>query len=700
MQYKYHHFFASPITMAIVAIAVVVCTMVSNAQSKPPQTLNNAIGSPRGIYVVCGMDIPFPSAAVQSYIVERRPVNQGVAWQEYAELRAPSNLPEFRTRLQEALRDAPEPVSFTAIPTEELWKRAERWKVMDSLGMWQSSMPVRRALGTALLDSIVPRMVAYQYRISAKTATGRTTPIISNDAIYPLQPNFEPLRYSARQGEPNIITVTWSASRNIGSERQVPRSFFALRREAWKGGFVKIPVERSAHSSKDSLFYILRDTSVQEGALYQYCLVPFDMVGNIGTASDTVLAAAFDMRRLPLPDSIVIDNASIIGDVGLRLRWRLLYPENVAAIEIWRGTALNGTFQKIATVHPTQQHFTDHTPSPMQEYWYYLVARGVMGDVFPNSVRIPALFSNPQPPLPPRIIEAIGTPQGVRFAIRSPEPIRNFRVFRRDERGEFTLISPAIPVQDSLTIFEDTSSVLSGAKAYSYIIRSESLSFVESRNSDTVIVRPAKPVSAPLAPLLVRAIPTRTNRDSSAKPAIRLLWTEAEEEPANLFGYRIWRREANSSVSLAIVQDSLNAEVNLFIDSTITSGKLYEYAVQSIGFLNNVTSPLSMRAQASVLNPSFTVVVPQGLRASPDKGGSIRIQWDELIQYNSLTKLKLYRYERGEKPKMIAILEPQSQEYIDTTAQNKRLYFYYLIAVGKEQNESKPSTEVSIRIVK
>lgn len=133
----------------VLAFTVILLPFTVEAQTKlstPTQSI--AVGAPRGIYIVCGTDIPFPSGKIQAYIVERRPVNQGVAWQEYAELRAPSNLAEFRSRLQVSLRDVPEPIALEKIPTEELWKRAERFGTMDSLGVWQSFMPIRRALGT------------------------------------------------------------------------------------------------------------------------------------------------------------------------------------------------------------------------------------------------------------------------------------------------------------------------------------------------------------------------------------------------------------------------------------------------------------------------------------------------------------------------------------------------------------------------
>jgi hypothetical protein len=683
----------------MLVFALILSPRIVQAQVKPSVPIQSiTVGAPRGIYVVCGTDIPFPSGKIQAYIVERRPVNQGVAWQEYAELRAPSNLAEFRARLQVSLRDVPEQIALEKIPTEELWKRAERFGTMDSLGVWQSFMPIRRAFGVAILDSTAPRMIAYQYRISAQTPKEKTVLVQSNDVLYPPEPNFEALRFSSRRGEANVITISWAAAKDARSERQAPRLFFTMRREAWKGDFTKITVERSVRSNKDSVFLTLRDTSVRDGALYQYCILPFDAVGNVGTASDTVVAAAFDMRRLPVPDSIVVDNATADKDVGLRIRWRMQYPANVAAIEIWRGTSFDGTFQKVATVSPNQRKYIDHTPTPMQEYWYYLVARGVMGETFPPSARIPGLFANAQPPLPPQIIEALGTAKGVRLVMRTPEPIRNFRVYRRNDKGEFSIASDALSARDSITVFEDTSAVLSGAKTYSYTVRSESLSYVESRNSDTVLVRPAKPVSAPLAPTFLQAIADkRYGRDSLTKPSIRLIWTDSDEEPVNLYGYRILRREASGSAPLTIFKDSLSAETNVFTDTTVTPDVLYEYAVQSLGFLNGETSPLSMRAQANVPKPNIKPLAPQGLHAFPDAEGAVRISWDMVLQRKPLLQLKLFRYERGKEPVQVAALEPQAQEYVDTSLDGGVLYFYFLTTLSNDKTESERSPEVGIR---
>lgn len=104
-----------------------------------------------------------------------------------------------------------------------------------------------------------------------------------------------------------------------------------------------------------------------------------------------------------------------------------------------------------------------------------------------------------------------------------------------------------------------------------------------------------------------------------------------------------------------------------------------------------------MSAQAKVPKPSIKPLVPQGLRAFPDAEGAVRISWDIVLQRKPLLQLKLFRYERGKEPVQVAALEPQIQEYVDTSLESGVLYFYFLTAIGNDKTESERSPEVGIR---
>jgi hypothetical protein len=104
-----------------------------------------------------------------------------------------------------------------------------------------------------------------------------------------------------------------------------------------------------------------------------------------------------------------------------------------------------------------------------------------------------------------------------------------------------------------------------------------------------------------------------------------------------------------------------------------------------------------MSAQAKVPKPSTKPIAPQGLFASTDAEGAIRISWDIMLQRNSLLQLKLFRYERGKEPVQVAALEPQIQEYVDTSLESGVLYFYFLTAIGNDKTVSERSPEVGIR---
>jgi len=140
---------------------------------------------------------------------------------------------------------------------------------------------------------------------------------------------------------------------------------------------------------------------------------------------------------------------------------------------------------------------------------------------------------------------------------------------------------------------------------------------------------------------------------------------------------------------------SLTGGVNLINSNgstTFTEFGIYEYAVQAFGMFE---SESALSASVQVEYKKLPPAPPADVRAIPTTEG-VRITWGEVVQ-ERLTGYKLYRYERGKTPTVLATLKPDEQTFLDTSAKKGTLYFYFVTSVAKT-DESVPSEEVGLRL--
>lgn len=167
-------------------------------------------------------------------------------------------------------------------------------------------------------------------------------------------------------------------------------------------------------------------------------------------------------------------------------------------------------------------------------------------------------------------------------------------------------------------------------------------------------------------------------------------------EDPTISGYQIFRKflPKNSVNEFKPVIDSiLSPKQNNYVDVSSKEYGNYEYAVKVYNIFGK-ESELSTPIIVAIL--SEPVLVPSGISAISINEG-IKITW----QISSLSKIKefvLYRYARGEEPKKIStIASDKPLEFIDTSAADSNLYFYFLKSVSDLNIESDPSEEVGIR---
>jgi hypothetical protein len=667
------------------------------------------------------------SVSFKGYRVERRAVSTGTGWQPIAEVEAPSTEAEFRARFAEASKPYQGLFPLAEIPTARIWQRFERSSLLDSLGLWGNSMIVRLAVGVAYYDTSASKSTVYEYRVSKIPTSGEPiVQFITNQVLGMKPPELAPLKFMGARTDKRSITMTWEAqssainANNTGntnnatsptSSTKAPRPFgvLLLRREDLKGEFQRVPATVSLSGTLEATAYRIEDTTTRYGAIYQYYLVPFNAFAVLGQPSDTTLVST-----VPFNEASFIQDVQAKGsETGIRIAWRILAASNLAGLEIWRSNDYKGVFTRIASVSPRDSIYTDRSAQEIDRYWYYLVARGLLGEVSPPSVKVFGIYEDPNKPMRPFVVEAEATENGNRVVVgHSRRGLRGFRIFRSDGVNQELLPISDVIAQDSsgYATFLDTASTLLATHSYGYAAQAESRSHQLSALSDTVYLRPNKPLPNPATPLNLVAIVERATLDSSGKrqssSRVQLFWDDMKTIDPLIHHYRLLRkspagREGSGFVTLA---DSLGAEQNYFTDSTAMPETQYEYAVQSIGIsgAEGALSPLSAIARATISDEatSTSVAAPSGVRAFRS-GTGIEIRWGAVEQMG-LSGYNVYRYAQGMEPQRIAQNTPDKRSFLDANAKRGQLYFYFVtttsVAAPNQQNrESQPSREVSIR---
>jgi hypothetical protein len=694
----------------------------SPAQAKTTLGIPNTKGIPveerahaatRGNYVSFGNgQLLGKTIAAQGgvYRVERRSVGSGTTWQVLADVQAPRTEPEFRARFGEAAQPFQGLFPLTEIPTNPIWQRFERTKSLDSVGIWGSIIITQLALGFAYHDTTALQSVTYEYRVSTVESGGQATILfITNQVLGLVPPVLVPLRFANSQTDKRSVVLNWTATRNKLNAGARPFGVLLYRREDLKGAFLRVPAVVSLSGTLEATAYRLEDTTIRYGAIYQYYIVPFNSYAVLGSASDTSLVSTVPFKEA----SFINDIQAKSEESGIRITWRLLSPNNLAGLELWRSTDFKGAFQRIASVSPRDSSYTDRSAKEIDRYWYYLVARGLLGEVSPPSVKVFGIYENPAAPMPPFIVESEATKKGNRLVIGSTQShLRGYRLFRNDGHNKEMLpISELITLDSSgFTVFLDTSTVLLPTHSYGYAAQAETRSHQLSSLSDTVYLMPNKPFPPLTAPANVVALAQSVAADSTgklgSKSFVEIFWEDMSSIDLQMQYYRIFRRVAsdnkkssdkssdkNRFVALA---DSLGGQQNYFTDTTFVPDVQYEYVVQSVG-RTGVESPFSAIARAIVVGKSDQTASapPSGVRAFRSADG-VEIRWGA-VEKHGLTGYNIYRYTQGTEPQRLAQNLPDKRSFVDTKLKRGDLYFYFVTVISDKQQESTPSREVSIR---
>ena len=615
-----------------------------------------------GIFI----QIPGSEYAWQSFEVKK--LRRG-KMKQIGYLNPPNTIAELRQRYLEVKDLFPGQLRNEEESLAMIWEFAEQKKPLEKLSLFR--MPsVQIALGLAWLDQEAEQGQTCQYQLSggANVFTGiiqHAPDQFGHSPIIPLS--------SSRAEE--FPTAEWWTKLNMNlADYQVYRKSLEERE------FQEIYPLRQKAQGGDSLRLIMTDTTVREEGIFEYYVIPVDILGNRGRPSPRLKAGNFSTRSIPVIYNFQVKSQSETKQ--LRLSWSLHNSQRVRSLQVFRSRNPHRGFELISEVTSKDSSFLDPVDDPGEGYYYYLKINDMAGEDL-RSVTTFGIYKGEHPAEKPVRLTALNHERGIQLYWQGRgDNIRGYYVYRaQGYQGELVQISDFIPV-DSIaqSSFLDTVS-LNSSSVYSYAVKAESKSYVLSEFSERVSIRPSKPtfISPPLS-----------INGQFQNQQIRIMWEDLASREAKLDGYLVFRREKGKREYEEVSAEKIPFRQNYYYDLDFEPGKTYEYAVKAIDIFG-AESNLSRSTEIALPLP----YLPERLGLERNARG-ILLQWNHQ-QTNFPYRVQILKTDESGRDQVLGQYAPEKNNILDQGVKKGEIYVYRLVCVNQAGEKLTSSDPVSIR---
>ncbi len=488
---------------------------------------------------------------------------------------------------------------------------------------------------------------------------------------------FAKLVYDKKEINGDHVTISWKFLKG-----KYPSKYKVYKKGLKDKSFSQILPKQYYTMNKNVPRYIFIDSILNGEKYARYYMTPLDSLGKAGTNTDTITVSLFDMRTITIPEKIKTEVIKKNGSV--KLNWHVPSKEMVNRVAIYRSIYYDSLYTKIADLPVADTTYIDTKVKSMERYYYYLTSQGVLGESSYPSIKVFAIPNDTLRPDRPLGFRCQPFNKGVKLFWNSDDNfVRGYYIYRGKGKGlPMEMISGYLEKSDSATVYIDSSNAITGNKTYTYAVQAESYSYIKSKFSDTLLVRPGKP-TMPQQPFDI----TTYAGDST----IKVRWKDMTKLEDNILGYNVYRRIAETSDKLlCITSKPVSASKNYFVDATAKKGVTYEYVVESIDIFKGKSK---MSEIATGIIEAVISVSPKGLKYYPSAKG-ITLEWNEVLS-QSIAGYKIYQYLENETPKLIATVDKVNNTYEITTLTKGKLNFFYVTAYSKEGKESVASSVVT-----
>lgn len=630
-----------------------------------------------GIFVFCGSDLPRNF----SYLVERKG-SSDTGWQKVLVLKAPRSEADCKA----VLLNLPTPISsITKVEDAQVafvWRKTKSATIIDSLYSHGLDPRYQAVAGCGGFDDNLSKKDIYSYRISKVSANGTSTFLKEEQVAFPANSYtgaLQPVQFSP-SGKNIRIYYSINDTVNTAGVRLF-RSGYEENR------FREIEPNVSFKRLANKAVAEVVDASVAEGVTYDYRAIPYDALGNEGSATDTLHI----YNQVKPADVAMIQKFDVLAKPerrGMQLQWKLASNLHVVSIDVYRSSSYNGSYEKLASISPNRTDYLDDLNlNPAVTYYYYILVNSGYGTNLP-SARVPAILTgNRKNLLPPQNLTAQkkGNVVTLRFQ-KVEDDTRGYFIYRgRGYQGEMKQLREMVLSTDSVILFTDTLPASSRSAVYTYAVADENTSYAISPMSERVTVTTGGTYLA--TPTSVASMLRRNS--------VFLTWKDVAETNIGITGYRIFRSTLGADdkpIETEKVIDTVR--VNSHIDSNVTEGNKYYYQVQTIGANEDETSSLSLRSSVSI--PEILPITPGQVFAFAS-GEKATVKWD-VPSDPSISKIRVYRALEGQSPTLVKELAFPSAQYEDTGIEKDKTYYYILTTVNSKNKESRATEPVSVKI--
>ncbi len=565
--------------------------------------------------------------------------------------------------------------------TRRLYKRYVDGATADSLEAYRWNPQYLEAFGLGYLDTAVVQGRRYDYRIRPINAGGEGA---SRSPVTVTVPGAKPavqtlaLRHEATGARVKITYHLKRHSPDLAGAR-VLRATYAQTEFADCGanwGFVR--------GKKDSLFLVVTDDNVRRKMLYQYVVIPIDILGNEGQPSDTLTIA--NLRSLDaLPTVVSVKAQSVEASRAIRLSWQLSSTKDLRSVEIWRATRYDGPYTRYGSAAPTDTTFLDTRVEPIEGYYYQLRPNGTY-DQLPASVRVAGMLKASRPAtVAPSFLRVSAVRDTLRFTWQRAD---------FDTRGYYlyTSTDANTPMQPYSGLIESRDSVVNYAvplrnlplgTGHRWAVAALNTSYNTGPLSNEVYsdMRLSDRVATPLNPVVLKQ-----------EKGVLVVWDNMKAIDPYIIGYAVYRKEENGKEMEVYRQKGDALAQNAYADTTVRIGKPYTYRVKAV---RSDQKESALSTGADYFQPLSPVLPLRGVKVLTTSQG-VRVAWDEPLDQN-LDKIVVYRYtDKTERPRLIGTLPGRQTEYTDREATRGIAYFYTLVAVQADKRESEPTDPIGV----
>ncbi|GAB3912400.1 hypothetical protein GCM10028803_55610 [Larkinella knui] len=557
----------------------------------------------------------------------------------------------------------------------------------DSLFAFGQHPQILEALGVGYLDTAVVAGRRYDYRIRLADLPADAPIRTTRTATVPdAQTRRGRLATTARslhhEADGRSVRITYLLKKTVPTlgGMRVMRATYAQTDFAEIGadwGFTK--------GKKDSTFAFFVDRDARRKMIYQYVVIPIDLLGNEGQPSDTLTITNLrDGEALPVIAALKATSDEKNG--AIRLSWQLSSTNDLRSVEIWRSTRYDDGYARIGSAQPADTVFLDNRVEPVESYYYQLRPNGTYGQMA-ASVIVSGMVKAYRP--------AVVSPSFLRVSEGNDTLRFSWQRADFDTRGYYLYNStgPGTPLQPYSGLIETRDSVIHFAiptknlpigVSYRWAVAALNTSYHVGPKSNEVHTSMRLPdrVATPFNPVVLRQ-----------EKGVLVVWDNMKEIDPYIAGYAVYRVETNQKETLLYRQTPKDRARNAYADTTVQPGRRYSYRIKA--YRTDAKESAFSTATSEYFRPLSPVLPLRGIKVLAVNQG-VRIAWDEPLDRN-LDKIVVYRYtDKTDRPRLIGTLPGRQTEYIDREATPGIAYFYTLVAVQPDKRESDPTDPIGV----